>query len=81
MRDQLLADAAVEGTRAAFARYEATRNALSRPLLDVTDAIAAYDWDLDRAKSLHKTLNQAMKREVEYLLARDAGQAATQEAA
>lgn len=82
LRDaELLADAAVEGTRAAFARYEATRDALSRPLLDVTDAIAAYDWDLDRVKELHKTLNQAMKREVEHLLARDAGQATTQEAA
>jgi 2-polyprenyl-6-methoxyphenol hydroxylase-like FAD-dependent oxidoreductase len=82
LRDaELLADAAVEGTRTAFARYEATRDALSRPLLDVTDAIAAYDWDLGRAKELHKTLNQAMKREVEYLLSRDAGQVATREAA
>jgi 2-polyprenyl-6-methoxyphenol hydroxylase-like FAD-dependent oxidoreductase len=82
LRDaELLADAAAEGTRAAFVRYEATRDALSRPLLEVTDAIAAYDWDLDRVKALHKTLNQAMKREVDHLLGRDAGQAATQEAA
>jgi 2-polyprenyl-6-methoxyphenol hydroxylase-like FAD-dependent oxidoreductase len=82
LRDaELLADAAVQGTRSAFARYQATRDALSRPLLDVTDAIAAYDWDLQQVKSLHKVLNQAMKREVEYMLARDAALAATQEAA
>ncbi|WP_439577790.1 NAD(P)/FAD-dependent oxidoreductase [Elioraea sp.] len=82
LRDaELLADAAVQGTRSAFARYQATRDALSRPLLDVTDAIAAYDWDLQQVKSLHKVLSQAMKREVEYMLARDAGLAATQEAA
>lgn len=51
----------------------------SRPLLDVTDAIAAYDWDLEQAKTLHKALNQAMKREVEHMLALDAD--ATREAA
>lgn len=80
LRDaELLADAASIGTRPAFARYEATRNALSQPLLDVTDAIAAYDWDLDRAQTLHKALNQAMKREVEHMLAADAG--TTREAA
>jgi 2-polyprenyl-6-methoxyphenol hydroxylase-like FAD-dependent oxidoreductase len=82
LRDaELLADAAIGGTCTAFAQYEAIRDALSRPLLDVTDAIAAYGWDLEQAKSLHKALNQAMKREVEYLLARDASQTATGEAA
>jgi 2-polyprenyl-6-methoxyphenol hydroxylase-like FAD-dependent oxidoreductase len=80
LRDaELLADAAVLGTRQGFARYQATRDALSRPLLEVTDAIAAYDWDLDRAKTLHKALNQAMKREVEHILALDSG--ATRQAA
>lgn len=74
LRDaELLADAAACGTDAAFARYQTLRDTLSRPLLDVTDAIAAYDWDLDQVKMLHKALNQAMKREVEHILARDAG--------
>ena len=49
------------------------------PLLEVTDAIAAYDWDLERAKTLHKALNLAMKREVEHMLAADPG--TTREAA
>lgn len=76
LRDaELLADAAASGTEAAFARYQTVRDALSRPLLDVTDAIAAYDWDLERAKTLHKALNQAMKREVEHIVALDAGAA------
>ncbi|TQF82495.1 FAD-dependent monooxygenase [Elioraea sp. Yellowstone] len=80
LRDaELLAEAAVRGSAAAFAEYQATRDALSRPLLDVTDAIAAYDWDLEQAKTLHKALNQAMKREVEHILALDAD--ATREAA
>ena len=80
LRDaEVLAEAAVRGTTAAFADYQATRDALSRPLLEVTDAIAAYDWDLDRAKTLHKALNQAMKREVEHILALDVG--TTREAA
>lgn len=82
LRDaELLAEAAIDSNRAAFAHYEATRNALSRPLLDVTDAIAAHDWTLDQAKALHQALNQAMKREIEYLLSRDAPQTATREAA
>jgi 2-polyprenyl-6-methoxyphenol hydroxylase-like FAD-dependent oxidoreductase len=80
LRDaELLAEAAVRGTTADFAEYQATRDALSRPLLEVTDAIAAYDWDLEHAKTLHKALNQAMKREVEHILALDSG--ATREAA
>ena len=31
-------------------------------LFEVTDAIAALDWDLDQLKALHQTLNLAMKR-------------------
>ena len=51
-----------------MAEYAAIRDDLSLPLFEVTDAIAALDWDLDRIKALHQTLNQAMKREVEHLL-------------
>jgi menaquinone-9 beta-reductase len=68
LRDaELLADASAAGTAAAFAEYAATRDALSIPLFEVSDAIAALDWDLDRIRALHQTLNQAMKREVEHL--------------
>ena len=74
LRDaELLANAAAAG---GMADYAATRDDLSLPLFDVTDAIAALDWDLDRVKALHQTLNQAMKREVEHLLTLGDGHAA-----
>ena len=59
-----------------MADYAATRDDLSLPLFEVTDAIVALDWDLDRVKALHQTLNQAMRREVEHLLTLGDGQAA-----
>ena len=65
LRDaELLANAAAAGT---MAEYSAIRDDLSLSLFEVTDAIAALDWDLDRIKPLHQRLNQAMKREVEHL--------------
>jgi menaquinone-9 beta-reductase len=69
LRDaELLAAAAVRGTEAAFADYAATRDALSLPLFEATDAIASFDWDLEEVKRLHQALNKAMKPEVEHLL-------------
>ena len=70
LRDaELLANAAAAGTEADFADYAATRDDLSMPLFEVSDAIAALDWDLDQIRALHLTLNHAMKREVEHLMA------------
>ena len=66
LRDaELLANAASAGT---MPEYAAIRDRLSLPLFEVTDEIAALDWDLDRIKVLHQTLNQTMKSEVEHLL-------------
>ena len=56
------------GTAAGFADYAATRDALSLPLFEVTDAIAGFGWDIDGVKVLHQALNKAMKLEVEHLL-------------
>jgi flavin-dependent dehydrogenase len=76
LRDaELLANAATTGTEAGFADYAMTRDALSMPLFEVSDAIAALDWDLDQIKSLHQTLNVAMKREVEHVLSLGEGAA------
>jgi menaquinone-9 beta-reductase len=70
LRDaELLANAVAAGSRAALADYATTRDALSMPLFGITDAIAALDWDLDQIRTLHQALNQAMKLEVEHLLA------------
>jgi len=50
-------------------RYAATRDALSLPLFEATEAIAAFDWDLTTLKAHHQALNRAMKQEVEFLAA------------
>ena len=42
-----------------------------RGLLDVTDRISAFDWDLDQVKEYHLALSREMKAEVEALLAID----------
>jgi 2-polyprenyl-6-methoxyphenol hydroxylase-like FAD-dependent oxidoreductase len=70
LRDaELLARAASEGTDAALMRYQETRDELVRPLLDVTDRIASFDWDLDSVKADHLALSREMNREGDFLLA------------
>jgi 2-polyprenyl-6-methoxyphenol hydroxylase-like FAD-dependent oxidoreductase len=65
LRDaELLARAALDGNRAAFARYEAERDALARPLVEVAERIAAYDWDLSDIGDLLRTESAAMRPEV-----------------
>jgi 2-polyprenyl-6-methoxyphenol hydroxylase-like FAD-dependent oxidoreductase len=68
LRDaELLARAVVEGGDAALAQYQATRDSLVKGLLDVTDEISSFDWDLEKAKSLHMTLSREMNRELELI--------------
>ena len=68
LRDaELLARAVATGTEAALAYYRTLRDAFSLPLLEVTDRIAAFDWDLDCLRALHLELNRAMQPEVEHL--------------
>jgi 2-polyprenyl-6-methoxyphenol hydroxylase-like FAD-dependent oxidoreductase len=70
LRDaELLARAVGRGSDDALADYQATRDELSGELFDITDAIAAFDWDLDRLKPIHLALSKTMNREVEALLA------------
>ena len=70
LRDaELLARAACEGTDQALLRYQQTRDDLVRPLLDVTDRIASFDWDLESVKADHLALSREMNREVDFLLA------------
>jgi menaquinone-9 beta-reductase len=68
LRDaELLAAAAVQGSASAFAAYAAQREALSRALFEVTDAIASFTWNLDTVRQWHLQLNAAMKHEVEHI--------------
>lgn len=71
LRDaELLTNAAAAGT---LADYATIRDDLSLPFFEVTDAIAALDWDLEEIRALHQTLNQAMKRELDHLLMLEEG--------
>jgi hypothetical protein len=41
-------------------------------MLDVTDAIASFAWDLDEVKALHLRLSEHMTREQEFVAGFDA---------
>jgi menaquinone-9 beta-reductase len=62
-----LARAVVTGTAAALAEYEADRDRRVRPLHDITDRIASFEWSLDEVRSLHRQLADAMAAEVKAL--------------
>ena len=71
LRDaELLADAVARGGDQALAEYETCRNGLSSELFDVTDQVASFEWDNASLKALHRRLSDAMKREVQALVAR-----------
>ena len=74
LRDaELLADQILEATGGltpqsiALARYQAARDQLSSRLFEDTEAVAAYDWDLVRVRSLLRSLSAAMSDELDYL--------------
>jgi flavin-dependent dehydrogenase len=74
LRDaELLATAVLEamsGARpeaVALAAYESTRDRLSAQLFQVSDEVAAYDWDLEEVPGLMRRVSAAMTDEVEYL--------------
>jgi 2-polyprenyl-6-methoxyphenol hydroxylase-like FAD-dependent oxidoreductase len=72
LRDaELLARAVVRGTAEAFAEYQADRDAIAVPMLDLSDAVAAFDWDLDQVRDLHASLTRAMGREARTIAAWD----------
>lgn len=60
---ELLAQAAVEGTEAAFAGYQSARDRLAVEHFEVTDAVASFEWDLPKVQQLHRALSDEMKKE------------------
>ena len=78
LRDaELLSDAVLEGLGGrrpvvALARYEATRDRLSRALYDVTESVCRYDWDAEEIRALLRRVSSAMSDEVDHLSARPA---------
>ena len=76
MRDaELLAEALLASARqvrpeaATLAAYERTRDSLSSQLFTVTEAVAGFDWDLDRLRLLLREVSSAMADEVDHLQA------------
>jgi 2-polyprenyl-6-methoxyphenol hydroxylase-like FAD-dependent oxidoreductase len=68
LRDaELLARAVLEGGPEALAAYQSERDALSRTLFDITEAIASFRWSLDEVKFLHTQLAASMKAEAEHV--------------
>lgn len=68
LRDaELLSRAVLDGGARSLARYQDERDALSRPLLAVTDTIASFDWTLDEVKDHHVRLSDAMKAEANHV--------------
>jgi 2-polyprenyl-6-methoxyphenol hydroxylase-like FAD-dependent oxidoreductase len=73
LRDaELLADAVLamlSGSKEAsvMANYERTRDRLSCEMFNVTEAVAAYDWELDRVRHLLREVSSAMGDEVDHL--------------
>jgi 2-polyprenyl-6-methoxyphenol hydroxylase-like FAD-dependent oxidoreductase len=76
LRDaELLADELLDLLRGAvpeavaLARYQATRDRLSRGLFDATERAASYAWDLDEVRVLLRRVSSAMSDEVDHLQA------------
>ena len=68
LRDaELLARAVLAGSDDAVAGYQQTRDGLVRGLLEVTDRIASFEWDLRQVKELHLQLSREMNAEVDLL--------------
>ncbi len=53
----------------ALAQYQAVRDRLSLPMMQATEEIASYGWDLARIRCLLRSLSSAMTDEVEALAA------------
>lgn len=76
LRDsELLSDAVLAGLDAgrsasAMARYQETRDGLSRALVEVTESVCRYDWDSDQIRSLLRGVSSAMSDEMDHLSAR-----------
>ena len=71
LRDSsLLVEAYVRDGERGLLDYAREREPWAREMLDVTDAVASYDWTLESVKPLHKRLSKMMSRESEMLAGR-----------
>ena len=66
---EYLACAIADGRDSALLDYSSDRDRRVRPLFDVTDRVASFEWSMDDVRALHKQLAEAMADEVRALLA------------
>jgi 2-polyprenyl-6-methoxyphenol hydroxylase-like FAD-dependent oxidoreductase len=72
LRDaELLARAASFGSERALAEYREVRDRHAVGMLEISDSVASFQWDLEEAKALHLDLSRQMNAEVETLRALD----------
>ncbi len=64
---EMLSRAIIGDGHTGLSEYQATRDERVRGLLDVTDRIASFDWDLEEAREHHLELNRQMKAQVDAL--------------
>ena len=77
LRDaELLARAILAGGGAELEEYQATRDGVARELMDVTDRLASFAWDMQEVRSLHVALSRSMGAGVEVVRDLDGAMAA-----
>lgn len=68
LRDaELLARGVIGGSERTLAEYQSVRDSLARGMLDVSDEVASFGWDMERVKVLHLELSRVMNAEVAHL--------------
>jgi 2-polyprenyl-6-methoxyphenol hydroxylase-like FAD-dependent oxidoreductase len=68
LRDaELLARAVVRGSESALEEYQSARDETAGAMLELTDRLASFEWDLESAKILHLELSRLMNAEVDAL--------------
>lgn len=68
LRDaELLARAASRGSDRALAGYQAERDRFAVGMMELSDEVGSYAWDLERVKVLHLELSRQMNAEVDLL--------------
>jgi menaquinone-9 beta-reductase len=63
---ELVSAAALAGRPEAWDEAASIRATLARPLFDVTDRIASFEWSMDELAELHMRLQEAMKAEAAW---------------
>jgi menaquinone-9 beta-reductase len=64
---ELLSSAVAVGSAQALETYQNERDALSLPLLRITDAVASFSWSFDEIRRLHDDLSAVMKAEAKHV--------------